>query len=62
MGDSRAHTGEPVRRDTDAREALGKFANTLFSFRATRTTFRPYQFKPVLKFLADRPRAAAHRG
>lgn len=28
-----------------------KFANTLFSFRATRTTFRPYQFKPVLKLL-----------
>jgi len=30
---------------------LGKFANTLYSFRATRTTFRPYQFKPVLKLL-----------
>lgn len=30
---------------------IGKFANTLFSFRATRTTFRPYQFKPVLKLL-----------
>lgn len=30
---------------------LGKFSNTLFSFRATRTTFRPYQFKPVLKLL-----------
>jgi Superfamily II DNA/RNA helicases, SNF2 family len=30
---------------------LGRFANTLFSFRATRTTFRPYQFKPVLKLL-----------
>lgn len=30
---------------------LGKFTNTLFSFRATRTTFRPYQFKPVLKLL-----------
>ncbi|MCW4354176.1 DEAD/DEAH box helicase [Hoyosella sp. YIM 151337] len=29
----------------------GRFANTLFSFRATRTTFRPYQFKPVLKLL-----------
>jgi superfamily II DNA or RNA helicase len=29
----------------------GKFANTLFSFRATRTTFRPYQFRPVLKLL-----------
>jgi superfamily II DNA or RNA helicase len=29
----------------------GKFANTLFSFRATRTTFRPYQFKPVIKLL-----------
>ena len=29
----------------------GKFTNTLFSFRATRTTFRPYQFKPVLKLL-----------
>lgn len=23
----------------------------MFSFRATRTTFRPYQFKPVLKLL-----------
>ncbi|GAA3709776.1 hypothetical protein GCM10022238_25960 [Gordonia hankookensis] len=30
---------------------LGGFSNTLFSFRATRTTFRPYQFKPVLKML-----------
>jgi ERCC4-related helicase len=30
---------------------IGKFADTLFSFRATRTTFRPYQFKPVLKLL-----------
>lgn len=30
---------------------LGKFTDTLFSFRATRTTFRPYQFKPVLKLL-----------
>ena len=29
----------------------GHFANTLYSFRATRTTFRPYQFKPVLKLL-----------
>jgi superfamily II DNA or RNA helicase len=29
----------------------GKFADTLFSFRATRTIFRPYQFKPVLKLL-----------
>ncbi|WP_225755652.1 helicase-related protein [Actinotalea sp. Marseille-Q4924] len=29
----------------------GTFANTLFSFRATRTSFRPYQFKPVLKLL-----------
>lgn len=29
----------------------GSFANTLYSFRATRTTFRPYQFKPVLKLL-----------
>ena len=29
----------------------GKFSDTLFSFRATRTTFRPYQFKPVLKLL-----------
>lgn len=29
----------------------GKFTNTLFSFRATRTSFRPYQFKPVLKLL-----------
>lgn len=30
---------------------IGKFTNTLFSFRATRTTFRPYQFKPVMKLL-----------
>lgn len=49
-------TGEPT---TAARfgatltraKLQGKFANTLFSFRATRTTFRPYQFKPVLKLL-----------
>ena len=27
------------------------FTNTVFSFRATRTSFRPYQFKPVLKLL-----------
>jgi hypothetical protein len=32
-------------------KSQSKFANTLFSFRATRTTFRPYQFKPVLKLL-----------
>ena len=29
----------------------GGFSNTLFSFRSTRTTFCPYQFKPVLKML-----------
>lgn len=29
----------------------GRLADTLFSFRATRTIFRPYQFKPVLKLL-----------
>lgn len=29
----------------------GKFADTVYSFRATRTVFRPYQFKPVLKML-----------
>lgn len=29
----------------------GRFADTLYSFRATRTVFRPYQFKPVLKLL-----------
>lgn len=29
----------------------GGFRNTLFSFRSTRTTFRPYQFKPILKML-----------
>ena len=29
----------------------GGLSDTVFSFRATRTTFRPYQFKPVLKFL-----------
>lgn len=27
------------------------FSDTLYSFRATRTIFRPYQFKPVLKLL-----------
>lgn len=27
------------------------FTDTIFSFRATRTIFRPYQFKPVLKLL-----------
>lgn len=27
------------------------FTDTVFSFRATRTIFRPYQFKPVLKLL-----------
>lgn len=29
----------------------GQFVDTLYSFRATRTVFRPYQFKPVLKML-----------
>lgn len=29
----------------------GKFSDTVYSFRATRTVFRPYQFKPVLKLL-----------
>ena len=29
----------------------GKFANTLYSFRATRTLFRAYQFKPIMKML-----------
>ena len=29
----------------------GRFADTIYSFRATRTVFRPYQFKPVLKLL-----------
>ena len=29
----------------------GHFTDTVFSFRATRTIFRPYQFKPVLKLL-----------
>lgn len=28
-----------------------KFTDTVYSFRATRTLFRPYQFKPVLKLL-----------
>lgn len=49
-------TGEPTPASrfgaTLTRAKLrGKFADTLFSFRATRTTFRPYQFKPVLKLL-----------
>lgn len=30
---------------------LGSYADTLYSFRATHTTFRPYQFKPILKLL-----------
>lgn len=30
----------------------GHFTDTVFSFRATRTLFRPYQFKPVLKLLS----------
>lgn len=29
----------------------GTFTDTVFSFRATRTIFRPYQFKPVIKLL-----------
>ncbi|WP_026373115.1 DEAD/DEAH box helicase [Agrococcus lahaulensis] len=29
----------------------GRFADTIYSFGATRTVFRPYQFKPVLKLL-----------
>lgn len=29
----------------------GQFTDTMFSFRATRTIFRPYQFKPVQKLL-----------
>jgi superfamily II DNA or RNA helicase len=29
----------------------GHLTDTVFSFRATRTVFRPYQFKPVLKLL-----------
>lgn len=29
----------------------GRFADTVYSFGATRTVFRPYQFKPVLKLL-----------
>lgn len=30
---------------------LGYYTDTLYSFRATHTTFRPYQFKPILKLL-----------
>ena len=30
---------------------LGNFTDTMFSFRATRTIFRPYQFRPVQKLL-----------
>ncbi len=29
----------------------GAFTDTLFSFRATRTLFRPYQFRPVIRML-----------
>lgn len=31
----------------------GRFTDTVFSFRATRTIFRPYQFKPVMKLLSS---------
>lgn len=31
----------------------GRFTDTVFSFRATRTIFRPYQFKPVMKLLGS---------
>lgn len=31
----------------------GRFTDTVFSFRATRTFFRPYQFKPVMKLLGS---------
>ncbi len=31
----------------------GRFTDTVFSFRATRTMFRPYQFKPVMKLLGS---------
>ena len=49
-------TGEPTPANrfgaTLTRAKLhSKLTDTLFSFRATRTTFRPYQFKPVLKLL-----------
>lgn len=49
-------TGEPTPANrfgaTLTRAKLhSKLSDTLFSFRATRTTFRPYQFKPVLKLL-----------
>ena len=30
----------------------GSFTDTVFSFRATRTLFRPYQFRPVMKLLS----------
>lgn len=46
--------GAPVQRfaATLTRAKLdGTFTDTVFSFRATRTMFRPYQFKPVIKFL-----------
>ena len=31
----------------------GRFTDTVFSFRATRTIFRPYQFKPVMKLIGS---------
>jgi superfamily II DNA or RNA helicase len=31
----------------------GGFTDTVFSFRATRTLFRPYQFRPVMKLLTS---------
>ncbi|MGY1683383.1 DEAD/DEAH box helicase, partial [Geodermatophilus sp. SYSU D01176] len=37
---------------TLTREKLsGSFTDTVFSFRATRTLFRPYQFRPVIRML-----------
>ncbi|WP_062073652.1 DEAD/DEAH box helicase [Demequina sediminicola] len=48
------HSPAPVERfaATLTRAKLtGRLADTLFSFRATRTIFRPYQFKPVMKLL-----------
>ncbi len=49
-------TGSPVAPErfaaTLTRAKLeGHFTDTMFSFRATRTIFRPYQFKPVQKLL-----------
>lgn len=42
---------EDVAATLTQRKLQASLTSTVFSFRTTRTTFRPYQFKPVLKLL-----------